>query len=57
MNSHAHGHRVVEVLTVVGWIALAAAIAASYFGNSTSPYGVCYASSGRSVPCAAAARR
>jgi hypothetical protein len=26
-------------------------IASTYFGHSSSPYGACYAKSGRSVPC------
>ena len=29
----------------------------TYVGHSTSPYGVCYGASGRSVPCAVTASR
>jgi hypothetical protein len=46
----------VAVATVLGWIALAGLIAASYVGHSASPYGVCYSASGRGVPCAAVER-
>jgi hypothetical protein len=37
--------------TVLGWLLLAGMIASAYVGHSSSPYGVCYAASGRSVPC------
>jgi hypothetical protein len=47
----------VELATLFGWLVLAAAIGLSYLGHSSSPYGVCYARSGRSVPCAALTRR
>ena len=46
----------VAVATVLGWITLAGLIAASYVGHSASPYGVCYSTSGRGVPCAAIQR-
>ena len=49
--------RILAVLTVLGWLAVAALVGASYLGHSPGPYGVCYASSGRSVPCAAVVRR
>ena len=49
--------RIVPVLTALGWIALMALVASGFVGRSSSPYGVCYASSGRSVPCEAVARR
>jgi hypothetical protein len=41
---------VVAVATMLGWLLLAGMIGYSYVGHSSSPYGVCYASSGRSVP-------
>jgi hypothetical protein len=43
--------RCVAIATVIGWLLFAALVARSYFGHSASPYGVCYAASGRSVPC------
>jgi hypothetical protein len=49
-------HRIVAVLTVIGWLALAALVGASYVGHSPGPYGVCYAPNGHSVPCAAVVR-
>ena len=49
--------RVTATVTILGWLALAGLIASSYMGRSSSPYGVCYAASGRSVPCAALPRR
>jgi hypothetical protein len=52
---HARGRmagRLVAAATVLGWTVIVALVAASYVGRSTSPYGTCYASSGRSVPCA-----
>jgi len=49
--------RTTGVATVLGWLLVAGAIAFSYFGHAPSPYGTCYASSGRMVPCAALARR
>jgi hypothetical protein len=42
---------VLACLAVLGWLLLAGMIASSYIGHSSSPYGVCYAASGRSVPC------
>lgn len=42
---------VLACLTVLGWLLLAGIIASSYIGHSSSPYGVCYAASGRRVPC------
>lgn len=35
----------------VGWLLVAGLIVLQYTGHSPSPYGVCYAASGRSVPC------
>jgi len=49
--------RVAAILTVIGWVLFVALVGATYVGHSRGPYGVCYASSGRSVPCAAVARR
>jgi hypothetical protein len=48
--------RLLACATVLGWLLLAGTIASSYIGHSTSPYGVCYAASGRSVPCELAHR-
>lgn len=48
--------RLGEVATAVGWIVLALAIGSLFVGHSSSPYGVCYAASGRSVPCAVVVR-
>lgn len=44
-------HRVGAIASVLGWLLLMALIASRYVGHSSSPYGVCYAASGRSVPC------
>lgn len=33
---------------------LAVAIGRTYFGHASSPYGVCYGTSGRAIPCAVA---
>ena len=41
----------IAVATALGWILLAALIGSAYVGHSPSPYGVCQAPSGRSVPC------
>lgn len=49
-------HRLSEVVTAIGWILLALAIGFLFVGHSSSPYGVCYAASGRSVPCTVVAR-
>jgi hypothetical protein len=48
--------RVVAALTVLAWLVLAALIGSTYVGHSPGPYGVCYAASGRSVPCDVAHR-
>jgi hypothetical protein len=48
--------RVVAAVTVLGWLLLAALIGSAYVGHSPGPYGVCYAASGRSVPCDVAHR-
>jgi hypothetical protein len=52
-TSSARSRQVVELATLLGWLVLAAAIGFSYLGHSSSPYGVCYARSGRGAPCAA----
>jgi hypothetical protein len=49
--------RLVSALTALGWLALVVTIAAHYVGHSSSPYGACYAPSGREVPCQAVARK
>jgi hypothetical protein len=48
--------RVVAGMTVIGWLLIATLIASSYVGHSSSPYGTCYAPSGRSIPCELAKR-
>jgi hypothetical protein len=49
--------RLVSVLTALGWLTLVVTVAVHYVGHSSSPYGVCYAPSGRDVPCQAVARK
>ena len=44
--------RLVAAVTLLGWIVLVGLIGSAYVGHSSSPYGVCYAASGRTVPCA-----
>jgi hypothetical protein len=39
------------VLTLMLLLFVAAMIARTYIGDSHSPYGMCYAPSGRTVPC------
>ena len=48
--------RLAAALVLALGLVLMAALASTYFGHSTSPYGVCYGASGRSVPCAVVAR-
>jgi hypothetical protein len=43
--------RVVGAATMLGWLLLAVLVGSIYVGHSPGPYGVCYAPSGRSVPC------
>jgi hypothetical protein len=43
--------RLAASAAILGWLLLAGVIASQYVGHSSSPYGVCYAASGRSVPC------
>ena len=45
-----------SAVMLVVLILVAVTIARSYFGESSSPYGVCYAASGRPVPCDAIGR-
>jgi hypothetical protein len=45
-------HRLVAVLTVIGWLLLAGLIASFYVGHSPGPYGMCSTPAGRSVSCA-----
>ena len=40
-----------RVIALAMLTALGVAIARSYVGHSPGPYGVCYGSSGRSIPC------
>jgi hypothetical protein len=48
--------RLAEAATAVGWILIAAVIAASYVGHSSSPYGACHNASGRGIQCLAGRR-
>jgi hypothetical protein len=43
--------RLLALLTVTGWLLLAALIALFYVGHSPSPYGACAAPNGRMVAC------
>jgi hypothetical protein len=45
------------ILTLLLVIAVAALIASSFVGDSHSPYGTCYAPSGRTIPCDAIEKR
>ena len=42
---------VMAAAAVLGWALLAVLIGSMYVGHSPSPYGVCQAPSGRSIPC------
>ncbi len=48
--------RVATALVLFLGVVLMTALASTYFGHASSPYGVCYGSSGRPVPCAVVAR-
>ena len=48
--------RLVQVVTVVGWLLVAGVVAASYVGHSSSPYGTCHNASGRGIQCLAGRR-
>jgi hypothetical protein len=50
-------HALPRALTLLVLAILLALLASTYFGDSFSPYGTCYAPSGRAVPCAALAPR
>lgn len=41
------------ILTLALLLAFASVFARSFFGDGPSPYGTCYASNGRAVPCKA----
>jgi hypothetical protein len=49
--------RVASALVLALGMALGVALASTYFGHAPGPYGVCYGSSGRSVPCTVVAAR
>lgn len=40
-----------RAIAIVLLVALAVTIARAYIGHSPGPYGTCYGSSGRSIPC------
>lgn len=44
-----------SIVTLLALLVLVVALASTYFGHSPSPYGTCYAASGRAIPCATAA--
>ena len=46
--------RLALALVLTLGFALALAIGSTYFGHASSPYGTCYGSSGRTIPCAVA---
>ncbi len=50
-------HRLGQLAGAAIVAALAFVLAAMYMGHSKSPYGVCYAPSGRDVPCELLAHR
>jgi hypothetical protein len=45
------GNLVRSALAVVVLLTLCAWLASTYIGHSPGPYGACYASNGRQVPC------
>jgi len=47
---------VARAVAIVLALAVIALLGRTYFGRSHSPYGVCYGSSGRSIPCEVAAK-
>lgn len=47
---------VARTVSIALLVLLIVTIGRTYFGHSSSPYGVCYGTSGRSIPCALAAR-
>jgi len=51
-----HATEIAErVLALVLLALVIALLGHTYIGHSSSPYGVCYGASGRSIPCAVAA--
>ena len=42
-----------SILVLALFLAIIALFARTYIGDSPSPYGTCYAASGRAVPCKA----
>ena len=48
---------ILAALALLLGVALATLLGFTYFGHSPSPYGACYSSSGRSIPCALVATR
>jgi hypothetical protein len=46
-----------EALTLLLCLVVASLIARSFVGSSTSPYGTCYGSTGRSIPCELSLKR
>jgi hypothetical protein len=45
-----------RIATIVLLMVVIGLLASTYIGHATSPYGVCYGASGRSIPCAIAER-
>ena len=45
-----------SAVVLVLLLVVAAVVARSFFGDSSSPYGTCYGTNGRAVPCAAIKR-
>ena len=45
-----------RLMAIAAVLFLGSFLAQTYFGHSSSPYGVCYASSGRSVTCSVIAQ-
>jgi len=43
-----------RAFTIALFVALLALIASTYIGHSPSPYGMCFGSTGRTIPCAVA---
>ena len=43
-----------EAVVLMLWLVAAVVVVRSFLGDSSSPYGVCYGPSGRSIPCALA---
>jgi len=43
-----------RALAIIALVIIVALLGATYFGHAKGIYGVCYGSSGRSIPCAVA---